>query len=153
MPSISMEVESSETKTNSDLRKLSPKDVIFEEIMNMYPPLKQIQNYHDNEKANHQRSNDTNQVPQLSQALTGLGELDIRQKYHPALSNLSSSDLDIVTVGTASCIPGVTRGVSCTALRLQWRRNSKSKDGALSTGGIWIFDAGEGSQVSIYFLV
>lgn len=115
----------------------------------MYPPLKQIQNHQDNEKANHQRSNDTNQVPQSSQAFTGMGELDIRQKYHPAVGNLSSSDLDIVTVGTASCIPGVTRGVSCTALRLQWRRNSKSKDGATSTGGIWIFDAGEGSQLQI----
>lgn len=92
--------------------------------------------------------------PSSTNLFTGLGEMDIRQQYHPMLANLKSSDLDIITVGTASCVPGVTRGVSCTALRLQWRRNSNmkkgpGKDDGMVTGGIWIFDCGESTQLQV----
>jgi hypothetical protein len=79
--------------------------------------------------------------------------MDVRQKYHPMLKDMTSSDLDLITVGTASCVPGVTRGVSCTALRLQWRRNNNMKQQKGNkgndpvTGGIWVFDCGESTQV------
>lgn len=131
---------------------LSPKDIIFEQVLNRYPPLRQLQNLEENDKVKVKDDAGDPLSSRLSQSFTGLGELDIRQKYHPALTNLSSSDLDIVTVGTASCIPGVTRGVSCTALRLQWRRNNNAnEDGKINsaTGGIWMFDAGEASQLQI----
>ncbi|KAL7524130.1 hypothetical protein ACHAXR_001365, partial [Thalassiosira sp. AJA248-18] len=39
------------------------------------------------------------------------------------VANATQTDLDVVFIGTASCTPGVTRGVSCTALRLNWRSN------------------------------
>jgi hypothetical protein len=52
----------------------------------------------------------------------GIGEADIRQRYHPMLANVTQSDMDIIFVGTASCTPGITRGVSCTAVRLNRRR-------------------------------
>ena len=104
--------------------------------------------------------------PSAQRALSGLGELDVRQRYHPMLADATSSDLDIVFVGTASCIPGLTRGVSCTAVRVQGssrKANAKKKgkgrrddtsdatvEGEEGGRGVWIFDAGECSQVRIY---
>ena len=41
-------------------------------------------------------------------------------------NNIVQSDMDIVCIGTASCTPGITRGVSCTAIRCNWNRRSTS---------------------------
>ncbi|OEU11088.1 Metallo-hydrolase/oxidoreductase, partial [Fragilariopsis cylindrus CCMP1102] len=47
--------------------------------------------------------------------------------------------MDIIFIGTASCTPSMTRGVSCTALRLH----------SLPGSGTWLFDCGEGTQLQI----
>lgn len=61
-----------------------------------------------------------------------------RAACHPVTKNLPNTDMDVCFVGTASCTPSVTRGVSCTAVRLNWRTQP----------GTWLFDVGEGTQVS-----
>jgi hypothetical protein len=106
----------------------SPKDVLFEQLYEKYPPLRDpLEN----------ASNDT----------------DFRQIFHPILKNATASDMDIIFLGTASCTPGLTRGVSCTALRLNWRRRClptarmKIPDYSNFTGGTWLFDVGECTQV------
>lgn len=141
---------------NDDQGVSSPKDIIFEKVLKRYPPLRLL--YESSEDENN--LNDAlsaHMHPSAYKSFTGLGEMDVRQKYHPMLTNMTSSDLDLVTVGTASCVPGITRGVSCTALRLQWRRNQGNKMKGMgisattpSTGGIWIFDCGESTQVRTY---
>ena len=142
-------VNESKTSTNNPL---SPKDMIFQKVYNRYPPLKDLQLAIDGHDDVDEDALSIHMHPNFYKSFTGLGDNDIRQKYHPIMQGLTSSDLDIVTVGTASCVPGVTRGVSCTALRLQWRRRGEdvqsNKDPV--TGGIWIFDCGESTQVSLY---
>ncbi len=191
---ISQPIAATSTTNNND-NKFSPRDIIFEHVYNRYPPLRDLNSFVQTQNTNEQNTftssstssssntNSNNQFqsiisynPNLLKNLSGLGDIDIRQQHHPMIKSLTSSDLDIVTVGTASCIPGVTRGVSCTALRLQWRRNiivkkddnkgngSRQNDsgkkgsggkgggggggGSIpTTGGIWIFDCGESTQV------
>lgn len=66
------------------------------------------------------------------------------EKYqeHPLLKDREArikrmplTDMEVTFLGTASCIPGVSRGVSSIALR--------------RLGDIWIFDAGEATQIQI----
>jgi hypothetical protein len=120
--------------TSTSRASSSPKEILFQKIYRQYPPIK-------------------------DQNCTGLGENDVRQAYHPIFTDSSSGDLDIVFVGTASCTPGITRGTSCTALRLNWNRQSvhgvpgapKAEETSSSTGGTWIFDCGECTQASLCF--
>jgi hypothetical protein len=107
------------------------KDDIYDLLYERYPPLQ----------------NETLQQ--------GLADDDIRQKYHPIMRSNRLSDFDLVTIGTASCSPGTTRGVSCTALRLNWQRRfvptivgTSRIQPTTFQGGTWLFDVGECTQVS-----
>ncbi|CAJ1941459.1 unnamed protein product [Cylindrotheca closterium] len=113
---------------------LSAKDTLFQKVYEMYPPLK-------------------------DQECVSLGEEDVRQLWHPAFRNSNTSgDMDVIFVGTASCSPGITRGVSCTALRLNLN-NRKPIAGVpagpyegtldVSAGGTWLFDCGECTQLQV----
>jgi len=122
---------------------MSPKDVIFEKVYARYPSLRDAPAYQSVSPAE-----------------------DVRQVFHPIFRDhhsvnndthvMTSTDMDVVFVGTASCTPGVTRGVSCTALRLNWRRQASFLNPATGRmeqesnfqGGTWLFDVGECTQVS-----
>ena len=109
----------------------SAKDHAFEKVFQRYPP-----------------------VRALTASTSDDNDVDVRQEYHPIIAN-STSDMDVVFIGTASCTPGVTRGVSCTALRLNWRRRAtfidpdtgRAEHASSFQGGTWIFDVGECTQV------
>lgn len=113
---------------------LSAKEASFERVFQQYPPLRE-------------------------QSCPEIGEDDIRQTYHPIFENdpaQLTGDMDIIFVGTASCTPGVSRGVSCTALRLNWNRptfhgvpGAEEKSIKGFNGGTWLFDCGECTQVCL----
>lgn len=123
----------------SDSSKVTSRKGVFDNIYRRYPPLRTA----------------------VAWTKT-VDEFDIRHMYHPILQNATSSDMDLVFVGTASCSPGITRGVSCTALRLNWNRR-ESVPNPMATddendeqshrfvGGIWLFDVGECTQVRTIF--
>jgi hypothetical protein len=94
--------------------RISPKDALINKIRETYP------------EAELERLSDDEPV------------VDLRQTHHPIMADRPRSDLDVVFLGTASCMPSTTRGVSCTALKLNWRRNAAST---------WLFDVGECTQV------
>jgi hypothetical protein len=100
-------------------KKSSAKHKIYREVMNTYPPLSEYVDPYTFEYYD----------PLANSRPVGLGEEDIRHTNHPMLKGMRTSDLDVVFAGTASCTPGTTRGVSCTALRLQWRRNKGQMEG------------------------
>jgi hypothetical protein len=122
----------------------SPKDAIFEKVYALYPSLRD--------------------GPVTNSSASPLD--DVRQLHHPIFQgNNVSSDMDVVFIGTASCTPGMTRGVSCTALRLNWQRRAaflnpdtgKPEQVSNFQGGTWLFDVGECTQVCtsviVYFVV
>ena len=155
-----------ESITPSSSYILTPKDRIVLDVLQMYPPLHDVivnacreeHNYDNDAKV------DVEQLCDLSsfsyKVPSDIGENDIRHLHHPLMAKAAPTDLDIVFIGTASCTPGVTRGVSCTALRLNWRSSRSDKVGADTrgghvngfenkgpTGGTWLFDCGEATQV------
>ena len=71
--------------------------------------------------------------PRRARRLAGpAGADEFRAERQQQLAE-TASDLEITFLGTASCVPSVTRGVSCTALRYD--------------GATYLFDAGEATQV------
>jgi len=139
-------------------------------IQNKYHTREDVMRHNNNNKIDDDddmwSSLESNSPPDLG---TGLGENDFRQIYHPMLrkhsksvavstegdtefngtpaiqtsNNVLSGDMDLIFVGTASCTPSVTRGVSCTALRLHMMSNKRRAPGT------WLFDCGESTQLQV----
>ena len=185
----------------------SPKDIIVEEVYRRYPPLRpspQQKNMVSSSSVwanpsqpslnTYTSNNNQLDVRQLyhpvmrhlvlthgSNSTTSITENVIDENDDSpggsVSNNIVQSDMDIVCIGTASCTPGITRGVSCTAIRCNWNRRSTSSTGistsmsgtttnveyltnqnkaaattettfTASQSGTWIFDVGECTQVS-----
>lgn len=149
----------------------SPKDLLFEKVMQRYPTAHLNNNnniiINNNSPDDEEDDDDDSDIPTSPFSPV----VDVRQEYHPVMQSFSrqwqSTDLDLILVGTASCMPSLTRGVSCTALRFNWKQRTTQLPNAKFVsqpqqpqkqqqpnqqqpfgGGIWLFDVGECTQVS-----
>ncbi|KAL7493677.1 hypothetical protein ACHAWT_010559 [Skeletonema menzelii] len=170
MPPLPESSKSHNDNGNDSTYVLTPKDRIVLEVLDRYPPLHDAivdacsidSVLSDGITANNIEHCDLNSL--TYNIPPGIGENDMRHQYHPMLANATQTDMDVVFVGTASCTPGVTRGVSCTAIRLNWRNNREfdqvmnggerrkhnpQEPQRPSTGGTWLFDCGESTQLSV----
>ena len=144
--------ESPTTTSTTTTHTLTLKEAAFERVYQRFPVLRNTavggNRNQENEDDDGTTDNDNDTTTQ-----------DIRQWQHPIFRhNNVTTDMDVVFVGTASCTPGVTRGVSCTALRLNWRRQTAQWNAAKGRmeqqadpfqGGTWLFDVGECTQVCV----
>jgi len=159
-------ISSSPVSESTVTTKSNPKkDKLFEKVFQRYPPIRE-QYQHAMIQQLQQDEKQATAGPLDEGSEHADDDVDVRQKYHPIFENmpahLNSCDMDIVFVGTASCTPGITRGVSCTALRLNWKRRaafqepqnpnnnqSNNLNGSGFQGGTWLFDVGESAQLQV----
>ena len=96
------------------------KNLLFEQILTRYPPLRELYNVNKDEAEleatrqhhnDHDNDNDNDNDIDNDNAAAAAGNTDIRQVYHPifqSTNHVASADMDLIFVGTASCTPGVT---------------------------------------------
>ena len=178
---VATDADDSFSDDESAPRKASPMQELFDRVYEQYPPLEFL---HDGNRTLHgeldvrQRYHPMLQAGMLQTIPESEDDDEIEnddnsendaelseKKFKPALSG----DMDLIFVGTASCTPSITRGVSCTALRLHslassssqanTKKKSKKKgqfdvESSQSTNlGTWLFDCGESTQVCTVLLL
>lgn len=183
-PATATPADASDNNENPQQRQ-SPMAELWERVNAQYPALQYLrdgnrtgygeldirQRYHPMLQAGMQQAIPESELEETNDDDSEESESAAKKSFKPALSG----DMDLIFVGTASCTPSITRGVSCTALRLHSlassssTSNKKKKSMKVPNGmngqqrfevessqsknlGTWLFDCGESTQVRTIFV-